>query len=709
VSSRATADPDRLKRLEGSPAGIDGSAPLSPNVSRQELLERRLKFRPDIEGLRAVAIALVVLYHAGWRGARSGFLGVDVFFVLSGFLITGLLLDELAATGRISLTKFWARRARRLLPAAAVVTLVVLVASAAWLSPYDQHTFGDTARAFSVFGSNLLFAARSLEYFGGEAARDPLLHTWSLSVEEQFYLFFAPAMLVVGIWVRGRGADVLRRRLITLAALASIVSFVGCLVLARRYPVVAFYALPARAWEFALGALAILVIRRANRLPGMVLEVVSLAGLAAIVTSAVMPAPRTPSPGFLTLVPTLGTAALLFAGASTRQTLVGRTLAVGPMRLVGRLSYAWYLWHWPALVFLHERNSNPSLLLSVSVALLSLIPAAVAYWLIESPIRFSVRLEPFARQTVAAAVALALVLVAMSSLAIRRADDTLATPRYVALAEAQARSRIWTDGCLLGLQVTQSPACVYGDSRADTTVVLFGDSHAAQWFPAVDSIARRRGWRLVALTKTACPVPQVIVINAQLARRYTECEAWRQSALDRIAALRPALIVAASARSYKLLVGGNRHEWTESSTAAREDWRAGLQRTVTSLAGSGARVIVLEDTPRMPFDVQRCLVKNSEHQSRCAVPVGRAVDTAFAALEQSAVRQTPAASYLSFNATICDSVCSSVGDGVVRYQDSNHLSVRYVSSLAGPLSESLSRALLPPPAIASGTQKPATH
>ena len=679
---------------------------LSPSSSRLEPAERHLRFRPDIEGLRAVAIALVVLYHAGWRGARAGFLGVDVFFVLSGFLITGLLLDELAATGRVSLTKFWARRARRLLPAAALVTLVVLIASAVWLSPFDQRTFADTARAFAVYGSNILFAARSLEYFGGEAARDPLLHTWSLSVEEQFYLFFAPAMLLVGMWVRGRGVDVLRRRVAALAVLASIVSFIGCLVLARRYPVVAFYALPARAWEFGLGALAILATRRVSRIPAAALEAIALAGIAAILVAAVMPEPRSPAPGFLTLVPTLGTAALLFAGAGARQTLVARALAVGPMRLVGRLSYSWYLWHWPALAFLHERSAKPSLVLSVSVALLSLVPAAIAYWLVESPIRFSVSLKPLARQTVAAAVALALVLVAMSSLAIRRADTTLASPRYTALAEARVQSGIWNDGCLVDLPVTQSPSCEYGASRADTTVVLFGDSHAAQWFPAIDSIAHRRGWRLVALTKTACPAPQVVVINGRLARQYTECETWRRGALDRIVALRPALVVAASARSYRLLVGPQRQEWTESSAAAREEWRAGLQRTVASLAGSGARVVVLEDTPRMPFDVPRCLVKNIEHEARCAVPVARAVDTVLAALERSAVQQTPAATYVSFNATICDSVCSTVRDGVVRYQDSNHLSVRYVTSLAGMLSDSLSRALVPPPAIAIAPRQP---
>ena len=180
----------------------------------------------------------------------------------------------------------------------------------------------------------------------------------------------------------------------------------------------------------------------------------------------------------------------------------------------------------------------------------------------------------------------------------------------------------------------------YG-ARRDTTVVLFGDSHAAQWFPAMDSIAHRRGWRLVALTKTACPSRRSWSYTVRSPAATRSVRHWRRAAMDRIVALRPALVVAASARSYKLLVGGGQQEWTESSTAAREAWRAGLQITLASLAGSGARVAVLGDTPRMPFDVRRCLMKNIERPARCAVPVARAVDTTLAALEQSAVRPTP--------------------------------------------------------------------
>jgi peptidoglycan/LPS O-acetylase OafA/YrhL len=655
--------------------------------------ERHLQFRPDIEGLRAVAILLVVFYHAGWQGTRSGFLGVDVFFVLSGFLITGLLLDEVVATGRVSLTQFWARRARRLLVAAALVTVVVLLAGAAILTPFDQKSLAETARAFAVYGSNILFAVRSTEYFGADALRDPLLHTWSLSVEEQFYLLFAPAMLIMATWARSRGPDVFRRRFGWTVALVTLASFAGCLFLARRYPVVAFYALPARAWEFGLGALAVLGARRlAARSAPPALEVLAASGIAAMLFAAYLRAPATPAPGVTTLLPTLATVALLVAGAGTYQTWVARGLATPPMRLLGRLSYSWYLWHWPALVFLRELVPRPSLRLSLAVAALSLVPAAIAYAFVESPVRFSVKLKPMAKQSVAGAVVLAMLLVLAATGLLRRADSTLATPRYALIAAAKRLPRVYADGCQIELPIIESPACRYGPARNDTTVVLFGDSHAAQWFPAMDSLAALRGWSLVNLTKTACPVPAIVVVNGQLGRRYFECEEWRRNSIARIVALHPTIVVTASAKSYNVMVGEQRLR-TDASASARRVWRDGLVRSLSSLAASGARLVVLEDTPRMPFDVPRCLVKNLDAPARCSTDSRRAIDTTVAAVERDAARSFSGVTYVSLNSQICDTLCLVVRDGIVRYQDSNHLSVRYAATLTSAVSEKLTELL----------------
>ncbi len=659
--------------------------------------ERHLKFRPDIEGLRAVAIVLVVLYHAGWRGARAGFLGVDVFFVLSGFLITGLLLDELAATGRVSLTRFWARRARRLLPAAALVTLVVLVASAFWLDPFDQRTFAATARAFAVYGSNILFAVRSTDYFGGAAVRDPLLHTWSLSVEEQFYLFFAPAMLVVALWMRSRGLDVARRRLAIAAVAITVCSLAGCIVLVSRYPVVAFYALPARAWEFGLGALAVLAARRAGKLPVFALEALAVVGIGAIVCSAALFRDEGPILGTRTLLPTLGTVAVILSGAGGYRTLVGRALSLAPMRLIGRLSYSWYLWHWPALVYLRERVEHPSMRLAVGVAVLSLVPASIAYRLVESPVRFSTTLARRPRQVVFGALLLAAFTAAAAMAGARYATHTLGTPKYASILAARVRARVYAEGCQVSLVAIVSPECRYGAARADTTVVLFGDSHAAQWFPAVDSVAAMRGWSLVNLTKSGCPSYLVAVPNVLLGRRYTECERWREYAIRRIATLRPQLVVVTNDRSYNVILG-DAQPHTDSSAVARREWHDGIVRTLHALRPSGARVVVLEDTPQAPWDVPRCLVRHIREPQRCTIPRRRALSDGAATSQRHAALAVPGTGYVSLNPQICDGdVCPAQRDGVVRYQDDNHLAVRYVQSLAPALSAELSRVLAAAP------------
>ena len=656
--------------------------------------ERHLQFRPDIEGLRAVAILLVVLYHAGWRRIDGGFLGVDVFFVLSGFLISGILVDEIDATGTVSLTQFWARRARRLLPAAAFILLVVLVMNAVLLSPFEQITFADTARSFAVYASNILFAIRSTDYFGGAAIRDPLLHTWSLSVEEQFYLFFAPSLLLLAWWARSRGPDAFRRAL-TIAAIAiSIVSLVGVLLLVPRYPVIAFYSLPARAWEFGLGTLALLAVRRATQLNRSALELLGLAGLGAVLASAVIVKEGvTPPLGLITLLPTLGTVALIVSGAGATPPLVARLLSLAPLRLIGRLSYSWYLWHWPMLVYLREVRPEPSTKLSLAIALASLIPAAATYAWVESPIRFSARLRQRSRQVVVAAVLLAAATVAAGSGATAYANRTLRTPRYAAITQSRVSARTYADGCQVPLLAVESPPCKYGPGTNDTTIVLLGDSHAAQWFPAVDSMATLRGWTLVNLTKTGCPTVTIGVTNPNLGRRYTECDRWRESAIRRTVQMRPTLVLIANAHTYNVIVGGA-DPLTDSSDVAVKEWADGLSRTLGALGPSGARLVVLEDTPRPFVDVPRCLVKFIDTPARCDLDATRSLNPRQSAAERAAVAAVPGATYISLNDAICDSrSCVAQRDGLVRFRDNSHISVRFAASLAARLSQALSSAL----------------
>jgi peptidoglycan/LPS O-acetylase OafA/YrhL len=663
---------------------------VSPGATRRS--EGHLGFRPDIEGLRAVAILFVVLYHAGLRRAGGGYLGVDVFFVLSGFLISGIIVDEIVRTGTLSLTNFWARRARRLLPAAAVVTVVVLIANTVLLSPFEQITRAETAKAFAVYGSNILFAVRSTDYFSGTATRDPLMHTWSLSVEEQFYLFFAPLLLLLALATRKRGAAAFRRSLTIITIVLSLVSLAGCLVLARRYPVVAFYILPPRAWEFGLGVLALLAVRHANRVGRLPLELLSLASLGGLLISAVLLHEGRAQPlGPATLIPTLSTVGLLIGGAGTRPTFVGRSLSLSPVRLVGRLSYSWYLWHWPMLVYLREVVPEPSMKLTLAVALLSLIPAAVTYWVVETPVRFSRGLQQRPKLAVAGAVVLAILTFGAGTAGSAYAERTLASPRYAAITSARSKSRVYDDGCQVPLLGTTSPTCAYGKARNDTTLVLFGDSHAAHWFPAFDSLVSLRGWTLVNLTKTGCPSVSVPLNN--MGRRYTECDVWRKYAINRIVKSQPTIVVVVNMRTYNVPVG-DELPLTDTSGVARRAWHDGLVQTLTDLVPSKARVLVLEDTPQPGFDVPRCLVKYIDTPERCDVPARRALQAGTFMSERHAAASVPGVTYFTMNTIVCDrDPCPVSSHGMVRYADKDHLAVKYSASLAVPLSQAIDRAL----------------
>ncbi|MEO7458047.1 MAG: acyltransferase family protein [Gemmatimonadaceae bacterium] len=650
-----------------------------------------LPFRPDIEGLRALAIIAVVLYHAGVKSMPGGFYGVDVFFVLSGFLITGIIVDEIVTTGRLGLGMFWARRARRLLPAATVVTLLVLVMNAQLFSLFVQINLAKTAEAFAVYGSNILFAVRSTDYFGGVATRDPLLHTWSLSVEEQFYLFFAPAMLLLAWLTRRAGAEGFRRWFRLGAVVVTVLSFAGCLLLVRRYPVIAFYGLPARAWEFGLGALALLAVPRAAALTKSVRDAIALVSLAAIVYSVVMlGGAHHESLGAASLLPTLGTVGLILSGAGGAPTFVGALFSTSPLRLLGRLSYSWYLWHWPALLYLRASVPGPSLAMMIAVAVGSLLPAAAMYALVETPVRYSTFLQRNTRWTLVGAVVVAALTFGAAAFAIRRADATLHTPAVIRILEATKLPRIYDDGCQVSLLATESPTCEYGPARNDTTIVVFGDSHAAHWFPAFDSVASLRGWRLVNWTKTGCPSSGVTVLN--LGRRYFECDEWRAKIVARIVALRPTIVVVVNDKTYSVVVGNDAPD-PDSSAVAREQWRAGLVKTMRSIQPSGARVIFLGDTPQPASDIPQCLVRYVGDPSRCDVPTSRGINPPVTAMERAAAHDAHVA-YMNLNEFICDDrTCPATKDGIIRYQDSNHLSVAFAASLAPQLSQALTQAL----------------
>ena len=636
-------------------------------------------FRSDIEGLRGIAILLVVLFHARVPGFAGGFIGVDVFFTLSGYLITALLVREFEASGGISLRNFYARRVRRLLPACVLVVLVTLLASVLVLGPLELVRVAQGAAATALYVSNFWFMHAAGDYFAADSKLHPLLHTWSLAVEEQFYVVWP---LIVLLALRRS-----RRTLIWTVAAVTFVSFVACIVGTVADQRVAFYGSPLRAWEFGAGALVSLIpasrVRSAAVLGGL--------GLAGIVTTGVV-TPQAGFPGLYAAGPVIATAAALMAGASAPARGYIRILNSTPLQFVGRLSYSWYLWHWPVLILTATMVdlTLPGRLLCMVA---SLGFAWAAHHLVENPIRFSRTLVASRALSLGLAGIVTVVTASIGIAVVGMGQAISLTPAYSAYTEAAAdRQLLGQAGCIASARQSTLLECTFGDTASETTVVLFGDSHAAQWFPALEQTAAENGWRIVTLVKMACPVPAVKIYSVPLAREHWECDEWRRLALQRVAAIRPQAVLVSTSKIALLRMiaagyDGQSEEVLEvvlAETTLLRLWERGMRTTLQALHEHSSAVILLRDTPLMGFDVPVCLSRSARRKltdDPCWREASSALAPQLFAAEARAAHGI--ASVVDMNDVICSSkVCRATNGGLVVFRDSHHLSTRFVRSIA---------------------------
>lgn len=387
------------------------------------------RFRPDIEGMRAVAVGLVVLCHAFRVPFTGGFVGVDVFFVISGFLITDLLLRESSRTGRISISGFYARRARRILPAATLVVLATLFATYYRLGFIAGNQIAEAAKWTAVFTANFHFGLLGTDYLGSQLPPSPLQHMWSLGVEEQFYVVWPGLFLGLALLARGER----RRNALTVTLLGIIgASLAWSVIETRSNATWAYFSPLTRAWELALGALvAVLATVVARVQPSWLIELLGLCGITGIVGSALVLNSSTHYPGSAVAVPVISTALLIATGCANQHTLVGRALAARPMQWIGARSYSLYLWHWPFLIVATEYWGHAlSAVQNTGLLLLALTAAAITYRLIENPARHA---RALARRTgltlaISAALIIATVGVAQWQIATHYGAWNLLTP-----------------------------------------------------------------------------------------------------------------------------------------------------------------------------------------------------------------------------------------------------------------------------------------
>jgi peptidoglycan/LPS O-acetylase OafA/YrhL len=718
-------------------------------------------FRGDIEGLRAIAVLAVLAYHAKLGPFHGGYVGVDVFFVISGYLITSLLLRDLLVSGPRALPGFWARRARRLLPGSFVVLVATLIVGRVVLDPLAQRDLMRDGLAATTFTVNIVFAHRQNDYLAAQLAPSPLLHFWSLALEEQFYLGW-PLLLLAATsfrrWVRWLPAAMIA---VLLAG-----SLFLCIRMTPQHQPASFFLLPTRAWELLAGAGLAVAGTVPNRVPGAIRACAGWLGLAAIVATTVRFSDLTRFPGAAAILPVSATVLVLAAGTDGYRFGPTRLLDHRPLTWLGTRSYGIYLWHWPVLVLAAARYGPLDTVQRLTAIVGAVLLAALSYRLVENPARRSAWLGARARRSFAVGAALGLTAAGLAATllllspsltggraaasptlvvpvptttlaptdvpgtpsitsptaatttsspttsspaisppattAISTTDNAIAAmvaanaatlqqgvvtelvPSNLSPSLAKARSdkpQIYADGCILSNGQVSGKDCFYGDTTSAITIALFGDSHAAQWFPALQEMALQNHWRLDVRTKKGCPTADIPIADPA---RGPECGPWRTRVIAQLTAEHPDLII----------MSAYRYTTTRAAVGANPDeiWRNGMQKTLDQMRPLAKNVLVLGDTPTPLTDVPGCVASHLRHVSACMNPRAAAIVPGRLAVELD-VATAHQAVFVPTGEWLCTpSECPVVIGNLLVYRDNSHMTTAtslwlepYLQAVVAPL------------------------
>jgi peptidoglycan/LPS O-acetylase OafA/YrhL len=686
--------------------------------------------RGDIQGLRAAAVLLVALDHAGVGFLKGGFVGVDVFFVLSGFLITGILLSEAHTNGTVSLVGFYVRRARRILPAAALTLLVTELAAFFLLNFVRAREVVWDSLFAAAFGANFRFAEQGTDYFAQGQPLSPVLHFWSLAVEEQFYLVW-PALLVVVLF--GGAAVTRRRRPVGRwqhRRLAFVVVGLGCaslgwsIYLTAVQPMVAYFSPFTRAWELALGAALAVAASTLVRVSRRKRLVIGWLGLLSIGAAAIVYSAETPFPGYAALLPTVGTALVLCAGMGDGQSRLaaGRLLQVAPLRFVGDRSYAFYLWHWPALIIAGQYAGYGLSVAAKLVLLLAAFALSIAsYALFENPIRRARWNAVTSSVVFGMSIAVLFVATAVSLRAIdmkEAAFNTPATaepallravpvasqtekvlPAVVSAVRAARRGApipsglnppvgvlrnepqpySLPHGCVPVAASSQSSSniCRVGRTTSSRSIVVIGDSHAQMWMPTILRLAERDGWLVIPLLRPGC-TPDTWIEERGLAA----CRPWYRWATAQVRRLRPDVTIVGGA------VGGSR------GAAARAAVKGMVAMARANKAALG-KVLVLGDPEGLRKNPTDCLLSRDATMASCTATWPLALLEPYDQIAAQSRKLRVA--FLDTRGWFCfERQCPAVIGRTIAYKDYHHITAAYAVRLSATFAAAFRQAIRKP-------------
>ena len=605
----------------------------------------------QIQGLRAVAAILVTVFHA--RLVPGGFIGVDIFYVISGYLITGLILREIEKTGTLDLRSFYQRRIKRLLPTSVFVLFVTAIFAWILFPPITRDALGRDLFAAAAYISNYLFAWWQNDYQNLNATPSPFIHYWSLAVEEQFYLVWPLFILFLARY----GKKVIFAGI----AITTLLSLLFSIYLTQVAPIWAFYSLPTRAWELGFGALLLFLPETKKKI-----RILPWLGFFGIAISSFNFNENTAFPGKNALVPVLATV-FLMASIKYWPPLFNDLANSRLSQWLGAISYPLYLWHWPALVLPSSALGRPLRFYERFLCiLLTIVLAHYTSKYVEEPLRHK-NLSPrtiykgAAYTTAVSLVAGVLISFTSSSIITTKGEVSY----QFDLVQVMERPGVYGDGCHVNYGETKSGYCTYGDKESSKTIVLYGDSHAAQWFPTLDKMATERGFKLVSLTKSACPAVDAKRPD-QGAFRQVHCTKWRENSIKRIAEIQPLAVITSS---FQYFTPAN------SSISRAQWWNEGQRKLLKGLRGSTNNLIYISDTPRPLRDIPNCLAsrdsKVCDSTERSKVSVIRGFDV------------------INPNPWLCSSYCPAIVEGTVAYRDASHISVDMALKLLPKLEAAL--------------------